>query len=68
LEGNDFIVLDEWAADQDPVFRKKFYTVILPRLKAEGKTIIALTHDDAYFDAADHIINLDEGRVVDNAS
>jgi len=68
LEGNDFIVLDEWAADQDPVFRKKFYTVILPRLKAEGKTIIALTHDDAYFDAADHIINLDEGKVVDNAS
>lgn len=68
LEGNDFIVLDEWAADQDPVFRKKFYTVILPRLKAEGKAIIALTHDDGYFDAADHIINLDEGRVVDNAS
>lgn len=68
LEGNDFIVLDEWAADQDPVFRKKFYTVILPRLKAEGKTIIALTHDDAYFDVADHIISLDQGKVVENAS
>ena len=68
LEGNNFIVLDEWAADQDPVFRKKFYTVILPRLKAEGKTIIALTHDDAYFHVADHIISLDQGKVVKNAS
>lgn len=68
LEGNDFIVLDEWAADQDPVFRKKFYTVILPRLKAEGKTIIALTHDDAYFGIADHIISLDQGKVVKGAS
>jgi len=63
MEDRNFIVLDEWAADQDPVFRKKFYKKILPSLKKQGKTVIALTHDDAYYDTADEIIKLDNGKM-----
>ena len=61
LEDRPILVLDEWAADQDPHFRKKFYREILPKLKRDGKTIIAVTHDDAYFDVADRRIHLSEG-------
>ena len=64
FENKDFIILDEWAADQDPEFRKKFYTKILPMLKNQGKTIIALTHDDAYYDVADKIIVLKNGKMA----
>ena len=64
LEDKPIIVLDEWAADQDPHFRRKFYQELLPRLKALGKTIIAITHDDRYFDTADRCIALEEGRVA----
>ena len=63
MEDRNFIVLDEWAADQDPVFRKKFYNKILPSLKKQGKTVIALTHDDAYYDTADEIIKLENGKM-----
>lgn len=63
LEQKPILVLDEWAADQDPQFRKKFYRVILPMLKAEGFTIIAITHDDSYFDAADRLLKMHEGKL-----
>ena len=56
-------MLDEWAADQDPHFRRKFYREILPELKERGLTVIAITHDDAYFDAADRHIHLEGGRI-----
>ena len=52
LEDKPILILDEWAADQDPYFRKFFYEELLPKLKEEGKTIIAVTHDDAYFHLA----------------
>ena len=64
LEKKPILVLDEWAADQDPHFRKYFYQTLLPRLKKEGKTIIAVTHDDAYFDQADRIIKFDYGKIA----
>lgn len=64
LEKKPVLVLDEWAADQDPHFRKYFYEQLLPKLKAEGKTIIAVTHDDAYFHVADRIIKFDYGVIV----
>lgn len=63
LEQRPVLVLDEWAADQDPHFRRRFYREILPELRARGLTIIAVTHDDAYFDAADRRYHLDEGRL-----
>jgi putative pyoverdin transport system ATP-binding/permease protein len=64
LEDKDVLVFDEWAADQDPLFRKQFYEVILPKLKAAGKTIIAATHDDRYFHVADRVIKMEWGHFV----
>lgn len=65
LEDRPVIVLDEWAADQDPSFRRAFYTQLLPDLKAAGKTIFAITHDEHYFDMADRILKMDGGRLYD---
>ena len=65
LEDKPVLIFDEWAADQDPSFRKHFYHDILPALKAEGKTIIAATHDDHYFHAADRLISMDYGKFIE---
>lgn len=64
MEDAPVLVLDEWAADQDPYFRKYFYEKLLPELKKQGKTIIAVTHDDAYFKYADRVIKFDYGKIV----
>lgn len=63
LEGKSVIVLDEWASDQDPGFRKHFYEEIIPGLRSIGKTIIAITHDDQYFEVADHMLTMDQGKL-----
>jgi len=63
LEDRPILVLDEWAADQDPGYRRQFYTEILPLLKAQGKTIVAITHDEHYFHIADRVVKMDEGRL-----
>jgi putative ATP-binding cassette transporter len=64
-EDRPVMLFDEWAAEQDPQFRKKFYREIIPSLKARGKTIVIITHDDRYFDAADRILKMDYGKFVD---
>lgn len=64
LDDKPVCVFDEWAADQDPVFRKYFYDSILPDLKKRGKAVVAVTHDDHYFDRADRIYEMDYGRFV----
>lgn len=63
LEDRPIYLFDEWAADQDPVFKKIFYDELLPELKARGKTVFVISHDDHYFYAADRIIKLDYGQV-----
>lgn len=63
LENREIHVYDEWAADQDPVFRKYFYEVYLQNLVKQGKTIIAITHDDKYYGLADRIYRMDYGRL-----
>lgn len=63
LEDRPFYVFDEWAADQDPEFKELFYLELLPALKAQGKTVLAITHDDRYFHVADRCIKLEEGRI-----
>lgn len=68
LEERPILLLDEWAADQDPVFRRFFYQELLPKLRAAGRTIVAITHDEAYFGLADHILKLDSGRLVTESS
>lgn len=65
LEDRPVLVLDEWAADQDPQFRRTFYRTLLPRLRAEGKAILAVTHDDHYFDVADRRLHMEAGRVIE---
>jgi ABC-type siderophore export system fused ATPase/permease subunit len=47
------------------VFRKIFYLRLLPELKSQGKTVLAITHDDRYFAHADRVIKLEEGKVVE---
>jgi putative ATP-binding cassette transporter len=66
LENRPIIVLDEWAADQDPIFRRKFYEELLPAFKAMGKTVVAVTHDDRYFHLADRRLHMEEGRFSSN--
>lgn len=63
LENRPLLVLDEWAADQDPHFRQKFYREVIPELRRRGLTVIAVTHDDRYFDAADRRIHFEQGRM-----
>ncbi|HXP95533.1 MAG TPA: cyclic peptide export ABC transporter, partial [Telmatospirillum sp.] len=62
LEDKPVLVLDEWAADQDPGFRKKFYEEILPGLRRPDRIIICVTHDERYFATADRVVDMDEGR------
>ena len=66
LEDKPIHVFNDWAAGQDPDFRRSFYTDILPEIKAKGKTIIAVTHDDRYYNMnyIDRIIKFEEGRLV----
>ncbi|HRI63326.1 MAG TPA: ATP-binding cassette domain-containing protein [Polyangium sp.] len=63
LEDRPLFVLDEWAADQDPEFRKYFYENIIPALKRRGKTVIAVSHDDRYFPCADRVLTMEYGQV-----
>jgi putative pyoverdin transport system ATP-binding/permease protein len=58
-------VFDEFASDQDPNFRRYFYRELLPGLKRQGKTVIAVTHDERWFDVADRVIKMDYGRIVE---
>lgn len=67
LEEKPIIVMDEWAADQDPHFRRKFYREIIPELKKQGFTIIAITHDDAYYRYADKLYKMEYGQLIDES-
>ena len=63
LDKRPILVFDEWAADQDPAFRRIFYTEILPDLKREGRTLVVISHDDRYFHVADRIVHMHDGRI-----
>ena len=62
-EERDIILLDEWAADQDPHFRREFYQVLLPLMQEMGKTIFAISHDDHYFVHADRLLEMRNGKL-----
>lgn len=64
LDDKPICLFDEWAADQDPEYREFFYTNLLPDLKAKGKCVIVITHDDRYFDMADKVIKMEMGRIA----
>lgn len=63
LEQKEIILLDEWAADQDPTFRRYFYLDIVPKLKAMGKTLLLISHDNQYFAMADRLILMKNGQL-----
>jgi putative ATP-binding cassette transporter len=68
MEDRPVYVFDEVAADQDPGFKKYFYEDVLKELKNQGKTIIVVSHDDKYFYAADRVLKMDYGQVVEEAT
>ncbi len=61
LEDKPILIFDELAADQDPDFRRYFYEAVLPELTQQGKTVVAVTHDDMYFHCADRVLKMDNG-------
>ena len=63
LEDKPIIVLDEWAADQDPHFRRIFYEEILQDFKKRGKIVICVTHDDRWFHLADSMYKMHDGQI-----
>ena len=63
LEDRPIYLFDEWAADQDPVFKAVFYRQLLPELRARGKTVLVISHDDHYYGAADRVVKMEYGRV-----
>jgi putative ATP-binding cassette transporter len=71
LEKRPIMLLDEWTAEQDPEFRRKFYDELLPEMMRAGATIVVITHDDRYLDEL-HMparrIKMDEGRIVEQRS
>lgn len=64
LEDRPFYVFDEWAADQDPEFKRVFYRSILPDLREQGKTVLVISHDEQYFDVADRYIKMESGQII----
>ena len=65
LEDKEFYLFDEWAADQDPMFKEFFYYTVLPQLKNKGKAVVVISHDDRYFDIADKILVMENGMLMD---
>ncbi len=63
LEDRPFLLFDEWAADQDPLFKDVFYRELLPELKARGKAVLVISHDDRYFHLADRLLRMENGQL-----
>jgi len=64
IEDRPFYLFDEWASDQDPLFKEVFYTRLLPELRSLRKAVLAITHDDRYFGCADRLVKLDYGKIT----
>lgn len=65
LEDRPVFVFDEWAAHQDPHFKRIFYLELLPDLRDRGKAVLVITHDEEYFHVAGRVIKLHEGLIGD---
>ncbi len=64
VEGRPICVFDEVAAEQDPAFKRAFYRELLPALRASGRTVVVISHDDRFFDVADRLLKLEDGRLA----
>jgi putative ATP-binding cassette transporter len=64
LEDKPIMILDEVTADQDPGFKKFFYTEVLPSFRLRGKTVIMVSHDDKYTEQFDQVIEMEYGKII----
>jgi putative pyoverdin transport system ATP-binding/permease protein len=64
LEDRTLYVFDEWAAEQDPLFKEVFYYTLLPALKEKGKAVVVICHDDRYFHVADKLLVMEDGKLI----
>jgi putative ATP-binding cassette transporter len=67
LEKRSILLLDEWTADQDPDFRRKFYDELLPELQRAGITVVVISHDDRHLEELDlpaRKLRMADGRFV----
>lgn len=64
LENRPIYLFDEWAADQDPYFKEVFYLHLLPELKARGKTVIVISHDERYYHVGDRVVKLEDSKLA----
>ena len=60
-------IFDEWAANQDSSFKQIFYHELLPELRAAGKALVVISHDESHFDIADRVIRIQDGRVLEES-
>jgi putative pyoverdin transport system ATP-binding/permease protein len=67
LEDRPICIFDEWAANQDPSFKQIFYRELLPELKAAGKALLVISHDEGYFEIADRVIRIQDGCVLEGS-
>ena len=67
LEDRPICIFDECAANQDPAFKQMFYQELLPELRAAGKALLVISHDENHFDIADRVIRLQDGRVFEES-
>jgi putative pyoverdin transport system ATP-binding/permease protein len=63
LEDRPVCLFDEWTSHQDARSREVFYLDLLPRLKAEGKAVLVISHDEDYFPTADRVLRIRGGRL-----
>jgi len=66
LEDKELYLFDEWAAEQDPEFKKVFYFEILPYLRSKNKAVVVISHDDRYFEVADRVLTMEDGKLRSN--
>ena len=64
LEDRPVCLFDEVAADQDPQFRHFYYETLLPELREQGRTVLAVAHEDRFLEKGDRILRMDFGRFV----
>jgi putative ATP-binding cassette transporter len=64
LEKKSLYIFDEPTADQDAEMRRFFHDTIIPDLKRRGKMIVIISHDENYFNTADRLHVMKEGRLL----
>jgi putative pyoverdin transport system ATP-binding/permease protein len=62
VEDRPVFVFDEWAIDQDHVYKEFFYQEFLPKLRSARKLVVVISDDERYFHTADRLLWLERGE------